>query len=79
MLIFIITFLNRFDLSIVPKELLYHDVNSYNLKQRNNISALETLEQAHIENKKVLNSPKEENFWSKVGNIFNPFKCGKNQ
>ncbi len=72
----------RLELSFIAKD---HILTNHNMYKNSNdkkvlITAIETLEQAQIEQKKKVNQPlKEENFWTKVGNIFNPFKCGKDQ
>jgi hypothetical protein len=60
----------------VPKDLLYNE-NSYTNSSKNLMAAIETLEQAQIENRKKVVKKPQENFWNKVGDFFTPFKCGK--
>lgn len=65
-------------MSFLPKDLLYND-NSYQDSNKNLLYAIEVLEKAQYNKEKSLVVEKKEpTFWDKVGNVFNPFKCGKN-
>jgi hypothetical protein len=46
---------------------------------KNLLHAIEVLEKAQLQSQKIKEEKqiKNEGFWDKVGNIFNPFKCGK--
>ena len=65
-------------MSFLPKDLLYND-NTYHDSNKNLLYAIEVLEKAQSQKDK--NEPEENKpngtFWNKVGNFFNPFKCGK--
>jgi hypothetical protein len=64
------------DLGFLPKELLYSD-NNYQSSNKNLLAAIEILEKAQNQEKKVVVEERKDGLWSKIGNIFNPFKCGK--
>jgi len=71
------------NLEFLPKELLYNDLN-YNDKTKNMIDSMKILEKAKtskIKSDALQDYNKQNNkddVWSKIGDFFNPFKCGKN-
>lgn len=66
------------DLDFLPKDLLYND-STYKESNRQLLAAIEILEKAQSQKEKnVKVEEKNEGFWSKVGKIFTPFKCGQN-
>lgn len=63
-------------MSFLPKELLYND-KQYDTSNLNLMAAIDLLDKA-IENKRDHEEiVHEKTFWEKVGEFFNPFKCGK--
>jgi len=69
-------------LEFLPKDILYNDLN-YNEKTKYMIDSIKILEKAKTSKLKsdALNLDKnrdKEDVWSKIGDFFNPFKCGKN-
>jgi hypothetical protein len=51
----------------------------YKESNKNLLHAIEVLEKAHNQSQKLKEERpnKNDGFWDKVGNFFNPFKCGK--
>lgn len=71
----------RLNLEFLPKDLLYNDLN-YNEATKNMLDSLNILEKAkktkiQIENKQNYKKDQDD-VWTKIGDFFNPFKCGKN-
>ncbi len=69
-------------MEFLPKDILYNDLN-YNEKTKYMIDSIKILEKAKTSKLKsdALNLDKnrdKEDVWSKIGDFFNPFKCGKN-
>ncbi len=64
----------------MPKDILYNDI-AYNENTKNMLDSINILEKAKINKAKddyyKNNQKKEEDVWSKIGDFFNPFKCGK--
>ena len=66
-------------MSFLPKDLLYND-SSYHDSNKHLLAAIEILEKAQNQkekNVKIEDKIDKGGFWDKVGNLFNPFKCGK--
>jgi len=52
--------------------------SSYKDSNDNLLKAIEVLENAQNQSKKESTAEnKNESFWNKVGSLFNPFRCGK--
>lgn len=64
----------------MPKDVLYNDF-SYNDNTKNMLDSISILEKAKIskatDDYYKNNKQDEEDVWSKIGDFFNPFKCGK--
>lgn len=72
----------RLNLEFLPRDILYNDLN-YNETTRNMLDSMHILEKAkkskmQIESESQNNFKETDDVWSKIGDFFNPFKCGKN-
>jgi hypothetical protein len=66
-------------MSFLPKDLLYNEA-TYQDSNKNLLYAIEVLEKAqNTKEKSLVLEEKEETFWTKLGNVFKPFQCGKNE
>jgi len=69
-------------LEFLPKDLLYNDLK-YNEATKNMLDSMNILEKAkktkiQMESQSLNKMNDTDDVWSKIGNFFNPFKCGKN-
>lgn len=67
------------NLEFLPKDLLYNDI-TYDDSSKKMLESMEILEKAKMQKLKEKennyeNKEEEPDFWTKVGNFFNPFKC----